>query len=119
MLALNALIVRLFARPAVLALLSLVTYVLLAYWIPQQFEASQVFRPLADTSQSYAAGASLILLGYAALMGLSGYYKYWQWSSGETPSCPRCGMMMEVRSGRRGMFWGCLRYPACRGTEDY
>lgn len=34
-----------------------------------------------------------------------------------TPSCPRCGSTMRQRSGRYGRFWGCSRYPGCRGTR--
>ncbi len=30
--------------------------------------------------------------------------------------CPECGAAMVVRSGRRGQFLGCSRYPQCRGT---
>nr|WP_237400649.1 topoisomerase DNA-binding C4 zinc finger domain-containing protein [Rhodovulum sulfidophilum] len=33
------------------------------------------------------------------------------------PSCPRCGSAMRQRSGRYGRFWGCSRYPSCRGTR--
>lgn len=37
------------------------------------------------------------------------------------PSCPRCGAEMVERKASRGpnaghYFWGCSRYPACRGT---
>ena len=35
-----------------------------------------------------------------------------------TPSCPRCGSAMQRRSGRYGQFWGCSRYPKCRGTRN-
>jgi hypothetical protein len=31
--------------------------------------------------------------------------------------CPRCGNRMVARSGRYGSFWGCSRYPGCRGTR--
>lgn len=38
-----------------------------------------------------------------------------------SPSCPTCGGAMVLRIARRGMnsgenFWGCVTYPACRGT---
>ncbi len=37
--------------------------------------------------------------------------------------CPRCGATMVRRMARRGrrsgrMFWGCSRYPTCRGTRN-
>ena len=31
--------------------------------------------------------------------------------------CPRCGSTMRRRSGRYGQFWGCSRYPSCKGTR--
>jgi DNA-binding helix-hairpin-helix protein with protein kinase domain len=39
-----------------------------------------------------------------------------------TPSCPRCNSTMVRRTARRGrrlgsQFWGCSRYPICRGTR--
>ena len=33
------------------------------------------------------------------------------------PTCPDCGGSMQLRRGRFGEFWGCLRYPDCRGTR--
>lgn len=34
-----------------------------------------------------------------------------------TLTCPRCGSPMRRRSGRYGQFWGCSRYPGCKGTR--
>jgi restriction system protein len=39
-----------------------------------------------------------------------------------TPTCPKCNGPMELRKAKRGSgagqaFWGCSRYPACRGTR--
>jgi very-short-patch-repair endonuclease len=30
--------------------------------------------------------------------------------------CPRCNSAMVMRHGRRGRFWGCTKFPYCRGT---
>lgn len=40
-----------------------------------------------------------------------------------TPKCPRCGASMVRRTARRGrnaggQFWGCSRYPRCKGTHN-
>lgn len=32
--------------------------------------------------------------------------------------CPRCNSQMVLRNGRRGEFYGCSRFPRCRGTRD-
>ncbi|WP_321402910.1 topoisomerase DNA-binding C4 zinc finger domain-containing protein [Maridesulfovibrio sp.] len=35
-----------------------------------------------------------------------------------TPNCPHCGSIMRQRTGRYGQFWGCSRYPICKGTKN-
>jgi restriction system protein len=40
------------------------------------------------------------------------------------PKCPLCQSPMKLRTAKRGakagsQFWGCSRYPDCRGTLDY
>ena len=37
------------------------------------------------------------------------------------PICPvaGCGKEMVLRNGRHGEFWGCPRFPRCRGTRRY
>lgn len=32
--------------------------------------------------------------------------------------CPDCGGEMTPRSSQYGKFWGCLKYPRCKGTRD-
>lgn len=32
-----------------------------------------------------------------------------------TLSCPKCGSAMRKNQGRYGTFWGCVRFPDCRG----
>ena len=36
----------------------------------------------------------------------------------DAPACPKCGGIMRVRHGKTGDFWGCINYPACKGTRD-
>lgn len=40
-------------------------------------------------------------------------------AGGPPPFCPRCGSPMVKRMSRRnaGRFWGCPKYPACRGIR--
>lgn len=35
-------------------------------------------------------------------------------------ACPRCGAQMVLRNSRKDgvQFWGCLKYPVCRGTRQ-
>jgi DNA-binding helix-hairpin-helix protein with protein kinase domain len=44
-------------------------------------------------------------------------------SSTSSPRCPRCNSTMIQRIARRGRnaggsFWGCSRYPSCKGTRN-
>lgn len=34
-------------------------------------------------------------------------------------TCPKCGSKMTLRSGKYGKFYGCSRFPYCRGTKKY
>ncbi len=33
--------------------------------------------------------------------------------------CPKCGSEMFLRNGRFGKFYGCSRYPMCKGTRNF
>lgn len=35
-----------------------------------------------------------------------------------SPICPKCGSSMRRRLGSYGQFWGCSKYPKCRGTRN-
>lgn len=35
----------------------------------------------------------------------------------DNPKCPLCGVRMSERFGPFGKFWGCSRFPKCRGTK--
>lgn len=37
----------------------------------------------------------------------------------DTPFCPQCNSIMILRNGSRGQFYGCSRFPRCRGTREY
>lgn len=37
----------------------------------------------------------------------------------ESEKCPICNSRMILRNGSRGKFWGCSRYPSCKGTKRY
>jgi hypothetical protein len=34
------------------------------------------------------------------------------------PKCPRCQGGMQLKSGKFGDFWSCMKFPDCRGTRD-
>jgi restriction system protein len=36
----------------------------------------------------------------------------------EIPLCPKCNSAMITRSGKYGHFWGCSRFPSCKGTRN-
>ena len=35
----------------------------------------------------------------------------------ERANCPMCGSELRQRSGKHGLFWGCMNYPTCRYTK--
>ena len=36
----------------------------------------------------------------------------------ETPKCPKCASEMVLRESSRGKFYGCSKFPNCRGTVN-
>jgi len=36
----------------------------------------------------------------------------------EETLCPDCGGQMVSRKSQYGTFWGCKKYPECKGTRD-
>jgi len=45
-----------------------------------------------------------------------------QSDKGDLPACPICGGAMALRTAKKGLrtgtqFWGCAKYPACKGTK--
>lgn len=118
MLTYNELELRLFGKPVFMAFLSPLIYWIFAYWLPQRFEASLILKHLGSISHNYAGLLSIAVFAYAMLLWLYRAYKYERYLDDKTPSCPRCGMMMQACYGRYGQFWGCMRYPLCKGTED-
>lgn len=39
-------------------------------------------------------------------------------SKPENVKCPDCGGEMTPRKSQFGIFWGCKKYPKCKGTRD-
>lgn len=37
---------------------------------------------------------------------------------GTNVTCPTCGSGMKLRSGKYGEFYGCSKFPYCRGTTN-
>lgn len=35
-----------------------------------------------------------------------------------TELCPYCESLMVRRQGPSGVFWGCSKYPTCKGTRQ-
>jgi hypothetical protein len=36
----------------------------------------------------------------------------------QVPSCPQCSGPMQLRTGKFGEFWSCLKFPDCKGTRN-
>jgi restriction system protein len=74
-------------------------------------------------AQVFADSCSVELVDGRQLTGMFGESAAVQPASGVITSCPKCGSAMVRRVAKRGSyagreFWGCSRYPACRGTGE-
>lgn len=34
------------------------------------------------------------------------------------PNCPECNSAMKLREGINGKFWGCTKFPECKGSRN-
>lgn len=76
-----------------------------------------------DEGQVFAKRNGIRILDGSALVGLLVEKEAWKELPRRTAtttaalSCPRCHSTMVRRSSRHGLFWGCSRFPNCRGTR--
>jgi ssDNA-binding Zn-finger/Zn-ribbon topoisomerase 1 len=33
------------------------------------------------------------------------------------PLCPECGLKMQIKKSKFGVFWGCIAFPSCTGIK--
>ncbi len=77
-----------------------------------------------DDAREFAAGRNITLIDGPALRSLIGGIQPTQAAKQPAaPACPQCGSDMVRRTAKRGAnaggsFWGCSKYPACRGVRD-
>jgi Topoisomerase DNA binding C4 zinc finger/PD-(D/E)XK nuclease superfamily len=38
--------------------------------------------------------------------------------AGNNPKCPKCESDMQLKSGKYGDFWSCVKFPDCKGTRN-
>ena len=77
------------------------------------FVTSGVFSEVA-TAFADAAGQLELIDGH----GLLAMVQAVQRTEKPETTCPKCGSAMIRKSGKRGPFLSCGRYPACRGSRD-
>lgn len=81
-----------------------------------------------EEARSFAAGKPMELVDGPALLQLigevqqSGQVVSSSVATTEVMACPKCGSEMRQRVAKQGAnagqsFWGCVRFPACRGTR--
>jgi restriction system protein len=76
-----------------------------------------------DEAKHFAAGRNIDLWDGAALKAtIRGVQERPRALDAAAPACPKCGATMVERMAKRGTksgqpFWGCPRYPDCRGTR--
>lgn len=78
-----------------------------------------------DEAKRFVEGRSIELLGTDALLALvkpAGQGTAKLGPASAQPQCPQCAAPMKLRTARSGsqrgdQFWGCTRYPGCKGTR--
>ena len=85
---------------------------------------------ITQTISSNTSSVKLPILFYfllpfiIALPGLikltENFFLVLSWKQGTSPACPNCGFPMKQKQAKKGqytgqLFWGCCRYPSCKG----
>lgn len=79
---------------------------------------SEATRFAADCGIQCIGGEQLLaLLGHSVPAAVATADQAPRLQAATAPSCPRCHETMVRRVGSRGAFWGCPRFPSCRGTR--
>jgi len=73
-------------------------------------------------AREFASGRNITLMDGPALRALISGVEIPRPAALEMPLCPKCGSSMVRRTAKQGAnagldFWGCARFPACRGTQ--
>lgn len=80
-----------------------------------------------DEARSFAEGRSIKLVPARSLLTMiqtnAGQVIVPQPAEDTSPACPKCGSAMVQRVAQKGSqagnrFWGCMRFPACRGIRN-
>ncbi len=74
-------------------------------------------------AKEFAAGRNITLMDGQALRSLIGGVEIPRAAAPATPPCPKCGSSMVRRTAKQGAnagqdFWGCSRFPSCRGVVN-
>lgn len=59
-----------------------------------------------------------VILHAADLWSSQVMRKVWNAAEAMAVACPKCGGAMRGINGPSGYFYGCITYPACRGTRN-
>ena len=82
-----------------------------------------------EDAKEFSLGRSIRLVDARRLRAMINAYAPLETETGEkplvaevVPSCPKCGSPMVQRTAKAGAnagakFWGCSKFPACRGTR--
>lgn len=80
-----------------------------------------------EEAKSFAEGRSIKLVPARSLLQMiqhnTGQTINSQSAEDASPACPKCGSQMVQRLAQKGsqagnQFWGCTRFPACRGVRS-
>lgn len=76
-----------------------------------------------DEARKFAEGRSIKVMDANSLLAMISPASGARVSKAEVPDCPKCGSTMAKRVAKQGEnagkpFWGCSRFPACRGIRS-
>ena len=104
----DMMILRLFKTSLYFLFLSVMSFLFLWIYIPSTLSGSTLFSKVIEMAQTAAPNVALIFLSLSALTAVFSAHKLWKWSKAETEVCYNCGGIVDLRSGRYGLYYKCL-----------
>lgn len=103
----DRMLLRAYAFPLLLVVLSVLSFIALAWFIPAHFSRVPLFVLLAEGSRALSTWVAGGLWLFAAGSFAMTTWRLRQWERGEVECCCRCGGYLMEHEGRRRLYSKC------------
>jgi hypothetical protein len=105
---LGKMLLRLYAIPLIILSIEFIALFFLGWFIPNQFDGSQLLLLLGQKAAGFAPTAFVFLCLVSLIWSLFSSYTFLQWYNGNSDICDHCIGIVTVKNGRHGIYKHCL-----------